>query len=107
MHQSLLFVVVQLLATTVLAQNCPQYTALVQNADARWKAGAFEEAFIQLVAAREHCPEKSRQIDEKLMAFTFEISKKYREAETEREKAIAAEQKAAEGLDKRYFYNDS
>jgi WD40 repeat protein len=81
-------------------QNCPHFKRLMDKADRCWKDGDFEQAFNQLAAAREHCPDKSAEVDKKSLAFTKEITKKYNEAELLRlragQKTLEAEAKTKE-----------
>ena len=95
MRQTLLFFLfTQILAAAAAAQNCPQYTPLMQNARIFWDKGDFDKALKQLTAAREHCPEKGKDVDAQFVAFTREIADKYKEAETQKSNAQRATKQA-------------
>jgi sulfatase modifying factor 1 len=72
------------------AQNCPHFDRLMQTADTYWKSGEFEKALNQLAAAREHCPRRGVEVEEKSLAFTREITRKYEEAELDKRRADEA-----------------
>ncbi|PSR14612.1 MAG: hypothetical protein DA408_00075 [Bacteroidetes bacterium] len=73
-----------------MTQDCPHFDRLMRMADTYWQNGEFEKALNQLAAAREYCPALSGRLDEKSLAFTTEISRKYREAEQEKKRADTA-----------------
>lgn len=78
-----------LLAHSANAQDCKHFNNLMAKARMNWTSGKFEQAINQLAAAREDCPQKGSKVDAQLVAFTTEISTKYREATVERNRAIA------------------
>ncbi|HMX40390.1 MAG TPA: hypothetical protein PK971_04320 [Saprospiraceae bacterium] len=82
MRQTLLLLAFapMLLATAAAAQSCPQYDVLMQNARTYWDKGDFDKALKQLTAAREHCPQRGKEVDAQFIAFTREIADKYQEA---------------------------
>lgn len=70
------------------AQDCNYYEDLMRRAKSLWANGNFEQAINQLTAAREDCPSKSSNVDAQLVAFTNEIARRYKEAETEKSTAL-------------------
>ena len=87
------FLLGQAFGASLAAQNCLQYATLMQNARNYWSSGEFDKALKQLTAAREHCPDKSKEIDEQFIAFTREISDKYKEATRQTKRANHTRQK--------------
>jgi formylglycine-generating enzyme len=85
-----LSLLILLLGLPSMAQDCPHFDRLMRAADAHWRNEAFGEALNQLAAAREHCPERSAAVDEQLLAFTREITRKYEEAGQEKARADEA-----------------
>ncbi|MCB0575559.1 MAG: hypothetical protein KDC61_13455, partial [Saprospiraceae bacterium] len=89
MNNLLLTLLLALSATSGLsAQECPYYNELMQKAKTYWAKGDFDKALNQLTAAREHCPDKSAEVDAQFVSFTRDIASKYREADIQR---LAAE----------------
>ena len=99
------FLLGQAFGASLAAQNCLQYATLMQNARNYWSSGEFDKALKQLTAAREHCPDKSKEIDEQFIAFTREISDKYKEA-TRQTKRANSTATAAQRAARRAYAND-
>ncbi len=96
MKKTILVFVALFITLTVYGQDCPRYADLMKKAKNLWTNGEFEMALNQLNAAREHCPIKSTEIDKQLIKFTNEISRKYQEANQERENTEISKKNAEE-----------
>ena len=103
--KKLLVVLFCVVATSVAAQNCPQYSELIRKAKQYWANGDFEKALNQLFAAREHCPSKSAQIDSQFVIFTNDIAKKYKNAKYQAQIAKKATARA-DSVARRIYAND-
>ena len=91
MRQRLIFLLIfSFFFQFMVAQDCPEYQKLIDRAERFWNENAFNQALNQLSAAREHCPEKSNEIDALFVRFTGNITDKYKEAEREKNRAEAA-----------------
>ncbi|MBX2926627.1 MAG: SUMF1/EgtB/PvdO family nonheme iron enzyme [Saprospiraceae bacterium] len=73
-----------------MAQDCPHFDRLMRTADTHWRSGEFDKALNQLAAAREHCPGEGKKVDDKLLDFTNKITRKYMEAEEDKQRADKA-----------------
>lgn len=103
MQMLILSLLMLLVGLPGIAQDCPHFDRLMRTADSHWQNGEFDKALNQLAAAREYCPELGLKVDEKLLAFTRDISSKYEEVKRERSRA----EKALEETSKAYLVADS
>ena len=72
---------------TIGLAQCPYYETLINDAKKYWSQNEFNLALKKLNSAREHCPQKSSEIDSLNASFMIAITLKYREAEEAKKNA--------------------